>query len=171
MPVSILIARLLHVGLGVFWVGAVLFNTWFLMPAMQDAGPDAAKVNAALMRRGFMKIMPIVAIITILSGLWLYWKMSFGFSPEYMRSGHGMTYGTGAATAILAFIIGMAVMRPSMMKAMALAQSAAGASEAERPALMSQAAALRARGAAAARIVAILLVITTIAMSIGRYVG
>ena len=171
MPVSILIARLLHIVLGVFWVGAILFNTWFLMPAMQEAGPDAAKVNAALMRRGFMKIMPIVALVTIVSGFWLFWKMSFGFSADYMRSGHGMTYGIGGSAAVLGFLIGISVMRPAMMKAVALSQRAASVSESERATLVTQAAGLRARGALASKIVALLLVLSTMAMALGRYIA
>lgn len=168
---GIILARILHVGLGVFWVGAVLFNALFLTPAMLDAGPDAAKVGAALARRGFMRILPWVAVITLISGFWLYWKVSFGFHPDYMGSAHGIVYGTGGLCAVIAYAIGMTIMRPAMMKAMALGPAIAAASEAERPVLMAQAAALRLRGFRASQIVSLFLVVTTVCMAIGRYVG
>jgi uncharacterized membrane protein len=163
------VARILHVVLGVFWVGSVLFNTFLLMPAMGEAGPDGAKVGAALMRRGFATLMPMVAALTLLSGLWLYWRV-VGFSGATMSSMRGLTFGLGGLSAIVAFIIGIAVVRPSMMRSMALAQAAAAAAETERPALIASATALRMRGARLSTLVAYLLLFTTIAMSIGRYI-
>lgn len=171
MDLGIIVARALHIVLGAFWVGTIVFNAVFLVPAMRDAGPDAAKVSAGLMRRGFMKTVPVVAVITILSGFWLYWKMSFGFQPEYMRSARGMMFGAGGVAAVLAFAFGIIVMRPAMMRVASLAQAAATVSDAERPAIMSSIAALRVRAARAGQLVAILLVFATLVMSIARYVG
>jgi uncharacterized membrane protein len=170
MDYGLILARILHIVLGVLWVGSMFFMTVFLMPSLAEAGPDAAKVGAALTRRKLMIFLPIVALITMLSGLWLYWRVSLGFAPEYMRSGPGQTYGIGAALAIIAFILGVAITRPAMMKSMRLAQSAMSASPPERDAMMAEAQALRARGASAGRVILSLLMGAAIAMSIGRYV-
>lgn len=166
----LLIMRLLHVVSGIFWAGSMIFTARFLFPAIQDAGPEGAKVGAALAKRGFMTVMPIVALITILSGLWLYWHLSVGFQTEFMRSGMGITLGIGALCAITAFVIGMVVGRPAMMRATALAQSAAQASPAERDRMLGQAQALRARSIAATQIVALLVGLAAAAMAIARYV-
>lgn len=166
----LLIMRLLHVFSGVFWAGAMLFTARFLLPAIQDAGPDGAKVGAALAKRGFMTVMPIVALITILSGMWLYWHLSVGFQTEFMRSGMGITLSIGALCAIIAFVIGMVFARPAMMRATALAQSAAQASPGERDGMLAQAQALRARSNAATRLVALLLGLAVAAMAVARYV-
>ena len=165
----LLIMRFLHIMSGVFWAGSLIFTARFLFPAMQDAGPDGAKVGAALARRGFMTVIPIVALITILSGLWLYWHLSAG-SPAFMRSGMGMTLGFGALCAITAFVIGMVVARPAMMRATALAQSAAQASAAERDGMLAQAQALRARSNAATQFVALLIGLAVAAMAVARYI-
>jgi uncharacterized membrane protein len=170
MDPVLLLARLLHVLLGVFWVGAVLFTTLFLVPAMQDAGPDAGKVMAGLLRRRFMDVLPVVAIITILSGFWLYWHVSSGFSPEYMGSRSGMAFGTGGAITLIAFIIGFMIMRPAMTRAATLAPSAAQAAPEARAAQMAEVQALRQRGAQAGRWVAGLLTLAAVTMAIGRYV-
>jgi uncharacterized membrane protein len=170
MDLSLVIARLLHVVLGVFWAGTIVFNALFLVPAIGDAGPDGAKVGAALMRRRFLDILPATAVITILSGLWLYWRASSGFDSAYMRSGPGMTYGAGAVTAFAGFGVGMGVMRRSMLRAAQLSQSVSAAAPAERDALLATAQALRMRAARAGRVVAALLAFTAAAMAIGRYV-
>lgn len=170
MDFLLVFMRLLHIVLGVFWVGTMLFNVFFLGPAMEDAGPDGAKVAAGLMQRRFFAILPIAALLTVLSGGWLYWRASLGFEPAYMRSGPGMTYGTGALAAVIAFIIGAAVVRPAMMKAFALGQRVGASAPEARGALLAEAQALRVRAAQMSRLVAFLLIIAAAAMAIGRYV-
>lgn len=170
MDYGLILARILHVVLGVLWVGSMFFLSTFLMPSLAEAGPDAGKVVAAMTRRKFMVVIPIIAVVTMLSGLWLYWRASAGFAPEYMRSGAGQTYGTGAALSIIAFILGMAISRPAMIKATQLGQAAMSASPSEREAILAQAQALRARSASVTRLILALLMGAAIAMSIGRYV-
>jgi len=169
MDPLLILLRVVHIGLGVFWAGAVFFTAFFLAPALADAGPDGAKVAAGLMRRRLFETLPIVAILTILSGLWLYWRASVGFQPAYMRSSVGMTYGIGAASAIIALALGFAIVRPAMAKAMQLTQSAASAAPAERDAQLAAAQAARVRGAKATQVVTILIGIAVVAMAIGRY--
>jgi hypothetical protein len=170
MDLLLVLMRLLHVGLGVFWVGAMIFNVVFLTPSIRDAGPEGAKVAAGLMKRGFMQVMPIVGILNILSGLWLYWKMSGGFQAAYVHSAMGGTFAAGGLLAIAAFVVGVSVMRPAMLKAAALGQAVAQASPAERDALMAQAQRLRVRGMGAGKLVAALLGLAAAAMAVGRYV-
>jgi hypothetical protein len=168
--ITMLVMRVLHILLGVFWAGTLIFSAIYLQPSMRDAGPDAAKVSAGLMRRRFLDVMPMVALITILSGLWLYWRVSGGFQPAYMRSVTGMTIGFGGAAAIAAFATGVLVMRPAVLRAGALAEAAAQGPASERDAQLATAMALRMRAALAGKAVAALLVIAVVAMSIARYV-
>lgn len=165
----VLLMRVLHVLLGVFWGGTVLLNAFFLQPALRDSGPEGGKVMGALMRRGFMTALPIAAVITLLSGLWLYWKVSGGFEPAYVHSAQGMTLAIGGVCAIVGFAIGMAAIRPNMAKAAALMQAAAQKPEAERGAIAAQAQALRQRAATAGNVVNVLLIVAILAMGIGRY--
>ena len=170
MDVTLIVFRLVHVLGGVFWVGAMVFVANFLVPAVGDAGPDGGKVIAALMRRRFMTIIPIVAALVILSGLWLYWRASSGFSTDYMKSGPGHAYAIGALCAITAFIIGMTVTRPATIRSIQLAQAAATAEPGEREKILETAQAARERGARYGRIIAVLLLLATAAMAVGRYV-
>jgi hypothetical protein len=80
-----------------------------------------------------------------------------------------MTYGIGAAAAIIALALGFAIVRPAMAKSMQLTQNAASAAPAERDAQLAAAQAARIRGANATQIVTILMGIAVAAMAIGRY--
>jgi hypothetical protein len=169
MDPLLLLLRLLHVGLGALWVGMAVFTTVFMTPAIQDAGPDGGKVMAALQRRGIMTVLPALAVGTLVSGMWLYWRDSGGLRPEFVTSGVGLAFGLGGLASLVAYGIGMAVLRPSMMRAAALAQGMGGLSEPERQARLAEAQALRARGAAAGQAVAGLLLFALAAMAVARY--
>jgi uncharacterized membrane protein len=169
MDPLLMLARALHVGLGVFWVGALVFNAAFLLPSMREAGPDAAKVAAGLMKRRFMQILPATAGVTLLSGLYLYWRLSGGFSAGYMTSPAGATYALGGAIAIVAFVIGVSMVRPAMLRAMKLSEAGMSAAPPERAAALAEAQSLRAKAETAGQWAAWLLVATTIAMAVARY--
>lgn len=166
----LIVARLLHVLLGVFWAGTLIFTAFFLVPAIAEAGPDGAKVMAGVQRRRFMDVMPAVALLTILSGLWLYWKISGGFDHHWMHTPTGLAYGIGGVLAIMAFGIGIGVMRPAMKRVGGLAAGAAQEPDpAKRERMMGEVARLRRRSATAGSLVATLLTIATALMGVARY--
>jgi hypothetical protein len=148
----------------------VVFATFFLMPAIQEVGPDGGKVMAAVQRRGLMTVMPLLALGALISGIWLYLRAGAGMPAEFGRSPVGMTYGLGGLAGILAWVLGVAVLRPSMMKAMALGQSLGPSTSAEeRQRVMGEAQRLRLRAAAASRATAYLLLFAVTAMAVARY--
>jgi hypothetical protein len=148
----------------------MFFLVVFLTPAVGDVGPDGGKVMGALMRRKLMVFTPVVAILTVLSGLYLYGRVSAGFDSAYMSSGPGMTYGLGAVAAILSFIVGVVYTRPAMANAMALSQRMANADPAERQDLAAQIEKYRSRGTNGGKLIIAMLLIAAVAMAVGRYV-
>jgi uncharacterized membrane protein len=161
----IIILRLLHVVLGMLWVGTAFFTTFFLAPAMGDVGPDGGKVMAALQKRGFMVVMPILAIFTLVSGFWLYMRTG----TEFMSTPVGRMFGIGGVLALLAFVVGLSFVMPSMARAAKLLQTMATVPEAERGARMAEAQRLRARGAAVGKVVSVMLLAVAVTMAIARY--
>jgi len=150
------VLRLIHVGGGALWVGMMAFMTFYLTPALAEVGPDAGKVMQALQRQKIMIVMPVIAILTIVSGAWMMARLYTGPS-DFAASRMGMALNIGALSAIIAFLIGVIFMRPLMEKAMATTDPA----EAQK---------LRARGAMLSRWVARLLMLALAAMAVARYV-
>jgi hypothetical protein len=166
----VIVLRFVHVVFGALWVGMMAFTTFYLMPAVQETGPEGGKVMAAVQRRGIMTVMPILAIGALISGIWLYLRAAAGMPAEFGRSPVGMAFGLGGLAAIVAWILGIAVLRPSMMKAMALGQSLGpSTSPEERQKVMAEAQRLRARAATASRATAYLLFFALAAMAVARY--
>lgn len=169
MHAEVLVLRLVHVVGGALWAGGMVLLTMFLMPALQQAGPAAAPVMGALQQRRMMTYMPVIALLTILSGLRLYWIVSGGFAAEYVRSGAGVTFGAAALLATIAFVIGVGIGRPAMQRAGALMAGMQDQPEAERAALRAEADALRRRGARASLAAAVLVVLAAAGMAVARY--
>ncbi|HEX6573747.1 MAG TPA: hypothetical protein VF042_02160 [Gemmatimonadaceae bacterium] len=169
MQALLIIARILHVLSGIMWVGVMVFNARFLGPALNDIGPDAGKVMQALVKRGFINFLPGVATMTIISGAYLYWHDSVGLDSTFTSSRPGMTFGLGAVLAVIAYIIGMVVIRPAIKVSLSLGPQLAGASEADRAVMMAQMGAAREKSTMWGRIVAWLLILAAVAMAVARY--
>lgn len=147
--------RVVHVLGACIWLGAAFFIAWFLMPAMREAGPDGGKVMAAVQKRGWVVLMPVIATITVLTGFWLY-------RPYMGAEGNAAKYlGFGGVLGVIALVIGGGVVGRSMSKAEKLSAN---------PATMAQAGALRARATTWVRIMSVLVIVTAILMTIAMYV-
>jgi uncharacterized membrane protein len=170
MDISLLTIRILHIGLGTFWAGAMIFNAIFLVPSVRDAGPDGAKVIAGLAKRNFMQVMPVIALLTLVSGFYLLHLASGSFGPGYMGSRQGIAYSTGMLASLAAFVAGIGVVRSSMLRAGALAQAIGNAPAAERDRMQAELQALRGRAAKGGQVVAWLLGLTVVTMAVARYV-
>lgn len=171
MDPLMLVLRVVHVVFGVFWAGTLFFVTLFLEPSVREAGPDGARVMQGLMQRRFMQVLPLSAVLTILSGLWLLWRVSAGFQPTWFGSATGITLSIGMTAAIVGFALGMSLMRPAQLRAMALAQALPQLpDDAARAAQQAVIQALRRRAAVTARWVAALLAAAVVTMAVARYV-
>lgn len=168
-PVMVLL-RLLHIVLGVYWAGAIIFSALYLEPSVRAVGPPGGQVMAQLVKRGHLNVMPAVALITMLAGIELYRRVSAGFQLEWITSTQGMTLTIGAVAAILAFIIGVFVMRASSLKVMALSKAAQQLPDGpDRKGKLQAIEPLRRRATLSLRWVAGLLALSVVTMAVARY--
>jgi uncharacterized membrane protein len=161
---TIYLLRVLHIVIGVFWVGAVLFIAALLMPSIRASGPAGATIMRQLMQERRLPLWLMgAAVLTILSGLGLYWVDSAGFQSPWLASGPGRVFGLGAVMAIAAAGVGMSVNNPAGRR---LAELAAPIQAEE----AAQIAALQTRLNRGTTVVAVLLLLATLAMAVARYV-
>lgn len=171
MNTFFLSVRVLHILFAATWLGAAVVVSFFLLPAIEQAGPDGGKVVAGMVRRKFDKFVPSIAGMTVLTGLYLYWHFTAGFDPAASASMSGRVFGAGGVLGIIALIIAGSGVAKNMRKVVALMKQAAETADAHtRAPLLEQAGQLRRKAGAAGRIVVVLLVITTVLMALGHYV-
>ena len=168
MQAELLILRLIHVVGGILWVGSAFMSFFFLMPAIAQAGPAGGQVMLNLQKRKLFTVLPVVAILTMLSGLRLMQIVSGGFDGAYFRTGPGRMFSIAGGIAIVAFLIGITISRPAAMK-MAKMQQAAASDETTRSKIQAEVKALQRRAGLSGIIVTWMLALAAVGMAIARY--
>jgi hypothetical protein len=172
MHAEVVVLRLIHILGGITWVGGMTIMAVFIMPVLAGLGPAAGPVMAGINQKKFPVVMPIIALLTILTGLRLLMIDSANFAGAYFQSPVGRTFATAGGFAILAFIFGVTLVRPAMMKAVSLGQQMASASDdAGRSRIAGEMAIARKRGATGNAIVLVLLLLAALGMATARYMG
>jgi len=165
------LVRAIHVGLGAFWVGAVVLLAFLVVPSIRAAGPAGGEVMEQLTRvRRLPQILLASGVLTILSGFALYWRDSGGFQSAWVRSGPGITFLAGGVFALIAAVHGSIVNAPTAKR---LGVIAAHVRHAGGPPSLAQAEEiqrLQNRLAHAIRLAAVLISMAVLAMSVARYV-
>ena len=163
--------RILHVVVGVFWVGTVVFMAAFLTPSLRAAGPAGGAVIQQLMgaRRLPLWIMGAM-VLTLLSGFGLYWRDSAGFQSAWLSSGAGQVFGLGGAVALAASILGTAINMPTARRLTDISGRLQAAGRPPTPDEQATLATLQARLSRASVVAAVLLVAATALMAVARYV-
>lgn len=169
MTAEMIVLRLVHILGGMIWVGSGIFNSFFLLPALGQAGPAAGQVIAGLQRRQLFTFLPIVALLTILSGVRLMQITSGGFSPAYFASTSGRTYAWSGLAAIVGFLVGVFMARPAAMRAAKIGASMATASDAERATLAATLERSRRMSSVTSSISVWLIVLAAAGMAVARY--
>jgi hypothetical protein len=165
---ELIVLRLVHILGAILWLGSGLFTTFFLMPAMTKAGPAVAgPVMAGLQQRRLTMILPIVAILTILSGIRLMMIVSAG-NPQWFASPVGRTFSISGALAIVSFLIGVLIGRPAMVRMAKLSQARApGGASKEAPA--AEILSLQKRAMWSTQAALGLLILAAAGMAVARY--
>ena len=170
MIAELLVLRLIHVLGGIFWVGSLMYTSFFLVPVVRSSPAVAGQVMAGLQQRRLFVVLPTVALLTMLSGIRLLMIASAGFSDSYLSSNTGRAFSVGAGAAIIAFLISMFVSRPAFVNAGKLGASLATTTdEGGRQRLTAEMQRLNRRAAIANTIVLVLLLLTAASMAIARY--
>jgi uncharacterized membrane protein len=168
---TLYLLRVMHIVLGVCWVGAVVFIAAFLVPSVRATGPGGAAIMRELVQERRMSLWLLVAaVLTVLSGIGLYWVDSAGFQSAWLGSGPGRAFGLGGVLAVAGAAVGMGISAPTGRR---LAQVAAPIQAERRPPTPEEAAqiaALQHRINRATNVTAGLLLLAAVAMAVARYV-
>jgi hypothetical protein len=162
-----LAVRVFHMLMGALWLGGVTLMAFFLGPAIEEAGPEGGRVMMGLERHKLMAYFPMVAGLSVLSGLWLFWRFASG---DFARSSFHM-FATGGVLGLAAAIIGGSVVGRTAKKLSGLGKQAASTTDAQqRGALVAQMAPLKKRMHTFTLIVFFLLLGAFVCMALGHYV-
>lgn len=162
--------RIVHILVGVFWVGSALLFFFIIQPAARDLGPTGGAFMGHV--AGKKKLPAIIAwagAITILAGILLFWEVSGHLDRRWVTSGTGLTFAIGGLAAVVAWVLGLVAVRPlvNRMGALGAAIQSGGGPPSEVQATEMQRLDARVRGFG--RINTALLIFAVLAMAAARY--
>lgn len=130
ISVFMLVFRLLHIAIGVAWVGSVFLFVTFLQPTAAAIAPAGAPFMAELLgKRRLTDRIVGMGVATVVAGLFLYWHdwQAYGSFGDWIGSTFGAVITFGAVATIAALVIGIVWTRPNATRFIALAQQVAEA--------------------------------------------
>lgn len=164
-----LVLRAAHVLLAALWLGAAFMLTVFVLPAVRDVGPGGGQFMQTLQRRKLHAFMALAAILTVLTGVWLYWRFTAGLEEQVMFSPGGLAFGIGGICGLLAMILGGAILGRGFARIATLGERATAGTEAERATHLQGIEMLRQRLGVAGKLILLLMVLALVLMAIGHY--
>ena len=106
MDVSMVVSRLVHIFSGVVWVGAIWSMAMFIGPTARAVGADGQKfMQHFIMRSSLQRVLTTVGILTVASGLFIYYRLFGGLAN--LNTGNGLALTVGGAAGLAALVVGI----------------------------------------------------------------
>jgi hypothetical protein len=170
MQMLVIVLRLAHVISAILWFGGLTMLVMFIVPTIDASGPVGQQFMQQLMRHTKVALyMPVLGLLTVLSGLSLYWRNASISAGAFGSSVPGMTYGTGGLAGIIALIVGIIMIgrqAGEMGRIGAAIGQSGGPPSSEQGQRMGI---LRARIETGNKVVWVLLLVAAAAMAVARY--
>jgi uncharacterized membrane protein len=111
MDIYMLVLRWLHILGGVFWVGGTFLIAGFLEPTIRATGESGATVMQHLVgKTKYVTVVSIAAIVNVVAGALMYWRVSSELSSSWLKSGYGIGITVGAIAALISAVVGFGVL-------------------------------------------------------------
>ena len=127
--IYMLVFRVVHIVAGVAWAGSVFMLVTFVQPSSAAIAPAGAPFMSELLgRRRLVDRLIGLGVLTVLGGLFLYWRdaQPLGIAG-FARTTFGTWITVGALSAIAALAVGAIGTRPRVLRFLAIGRSAAEA--------------------------------------------
>jgi uncharacterized membrane protein len=162
--------RIIHIFAGVFWAGTSFFMLSFVSPAVIATGAEGQKFMQQLaFRTRFTTAMMGVAILTVLSGLVMYWQI-FNFRLSALSSGYGLMLTLGAIAGFIGLLTGYFLQNRITVKMKALSESIAAAGGPPTPEQQAEMKSLSETVTRGGQITSVSLALALLGMSVAQYV-
>lgn len=130
--IYLLVFRTVHIVGAIAWGGAIFLLVVFLQPTAKAVGPAAGPFMSELLgKRKLGTVILWIAGSTIVGGAFLYWHhwQQFGSLGDLLGSGFGLGLTIGSVSALVAFLVGLLLTKPTVDRMLALGGRVAAAGD------------------------------------------
>jgi uncharacterized membrane protein len=167
----LLLLRVVHIGGGVFWVGAAFTFFVFVAPSLEVLPLTNRKafLDQFVGRRRFVTVTLAAATLTVLAGAALYWRNSGNLNPAFLNSAYGLGFTVGGLAGLLAWLIAVLLIGPTFVELSRLGEQLLAAGRPPTAEEGARLATLGARLRIASRVLLTSLAIAVLFMAVSRY--
>lgn len=166
---AMIVLNLIHILAGVFWAGAILFLALFVGPAVNAAGPAGSVFMQKLMTETrFSMAIALGGVLTVLTGLALFWLVSNAFSSNWILTGHGVAITLGGLAGIAAAVVGATISKRANLRISALAAEIQAGGKSPSEAQQSELQSLKKKMRMGSMLSALLVLIALTGMALAR---
>ena len=162
----LILFRLLHIGFGIIWAGSVFYMVLFVIPTVKRSGSEGTTFWLQLGKSGYAVFIRVSAIISIVSGFMLLWKLSNHFERIWFTTLYAKIMIAGIVTSIIAFLIDSTINGPATARINKISANHSATHE-----HLQELNTLQKRVFSATILIAVLLGVAIISMSIFRWVS
>ncbi len=159
--------RVLHIGLGIFWAGTVIFATFILLPQLKKLGPAIEHPAMKALMRVTSPTMMVCSVLVLGTGIAMVLRAQLPVSA-FFSTGWGIIMFISFIAIVIVLIVGFGILAPSGARMEKLGRSFEGrkptAEETEEMGRLTR------RIGTADRFNFVLIVIVTIAMPLSRFI-
>jgi hypothetical protein len=155
---------------GILWVGAAITYLFFIKPSVKSigmAGPQFMQYMSG--RRKYPVFMMTTSLLTVISGVFLFWFTSGKLNPVWITSGVGLGFSIGSVIALGAFLIGAFGIGPTAGRVGVLGGQIAASSQGPAPEQIERIHFLEKKLSRLENIEFVMLVIALATMGTARY--
>ena len=139
MDIIIIVLRVIHILAGIFWTGATVLQTAFLIPTVNALGAEGDKFMKYLMGKQRLPMyISLSAILCTFTGVVLYWRVSGGLQLALIFAASGLALTIGSVAGVLAWILGGAAILPTVTREQALSKEIQSAGGPPKPELIAE---------------------------------
>ena len=107
--------RITHIVTGVFWVGTAWFFFGWVEPTTKAIGTQAGPfMHHIVGPRRSSSFLILASTLNVLAGVTLYWRASGGLAAAWIQSPTGIGFTIGGLAAIVAWVVGLRVIAPTV---------------------------------------------------------
>lgn len=103
--------RVIHILSGAAWVGGAFLMMGFIIPRARDLGPEAGGtyLKRFLDHPRFSTYITAVEVLTVITGLVLFWNASGGLQGVWLTSPSGLAFTVGGIAGVIALGISLPI--------------------------------------------------------------
>jgi len=171
MEFELVTLRLIHIIAGAYWFGVGLFSIFFFTPAIQATGLEGQAVMRYLVGKTyFPRSMTLAGMLVILSGFYLFRRISGGFDVAWISTPSGISMTYGAVAGMAALLVSVLVQSRSAAQLSRIGRAIEAGGNPPMPEQLTAIQQLQQRLILGARATAFLMAVAMVMMAIWRYI-